>query len=72
MTSLLSQSQQLSALLAYAEAGGSLETLTIPPSTSYTMQVLLHRLGFSWNQTSREYIDMIFDMLRSLGYFRAN
>lgn len=38
---------------------------------SYTMQVL-HRLGFSWNQTSREYIDMIFDMLRSLGYFRAN
>lgn len=71
MTSPLSQSRQLSALLAYAEAGGSLETLTIPPSTSYTMQVL-HRLGFSWNQTSREYIDMIFDMLRSLGYFRAN
>ena len=64
------KARQLSALLAYAEAGGSMESLGNPPSTSYTMQVL-HRLGFSWNETSREYVDMIFDMLRSLGYLQA-
>ncbi len=58
---------QLAGLLAYAKAGGSLGPQGNPPSTSYTMQVL-HRLGFSWDQTSREYVDMIFDMLRSLGY----
>jgi hypothetical protein len=34
------------------------------------MQVL-HRLGFSWDPTSREYVDMIFDMLRSLGYLKG-
>ena len=34
------------------------------------MQVL-HRLGFSRNPTSREYVDMIFGMLRSLGYLRV-
>ena len=60
------KARQLSALLAYAKSG-SLESLGNPPSISYTMQVL-HRLGFSWDQTSRGYVDMIFDMLRSLGY----
>ena len=30
---------------------------------------VLHRLGFSWNQTSQEYVDMIFEMLRTLRYF---
>ena len=64
------KASQLSGLLAYAKAGGSLETLGNPPSVSYTMQVL-HRLGFSWNQTSQEYVDMIFEMLRSLGYLQA-
>ena len=60
---------QLSGLLAYAKSG-RLEPLGNPPSTSYTMQVL-HRLGFRWDQTSREYVDMIFDMLRTLGYLQA-
>ena len=32
------------------------------------MQVL-HRLGFRWDQTSREYVDMIFDMLSTMRYF---
>ena len=63
------KASQLSGLLAYAKAGGSLQTLGNPPSISYTMQVL-HRLGFSWDQTSKEYVDMIFGMLRSLGYLQ--
>jgi amino acid adenylation domain-containing protein len=64
------KASQLSGLLAYAKSGGSLETLGNPPSVAYTMQVL-HRLGFSWDPTSREYVDMIFDMLRSLGYLKG-
>lgn len=53
-----------------AKPGGNLQTLSNPPSVSYTMQVL-YRLGFSWNQTSREYVDMIFDILRTLGYLQS-
>ena len=64
------KARQLSGLLAYAKSGSPMESLGNPPSTSYTMQVL-HRLGFSWNPTSREYVDMIFGMLRSLGYLRV-
>jgi len=37
-------------------------------STVFTMQVL-HRLGFRWNPTSSEYVDLIFEMLRTLQYF---
>ena len=37
-------------------------------SVTYSMQVL-HRLGFRWDQTSREYVDMIFDMLSTMRYF---
>ncbi len=29
------------------------------------------RMSFRWDQTSGEYVDMIFDMLRSLGYLRS-
>ena len=47
-----------------------LTAISNPPYTFYTMQVL-HRLGFSWDRTSREYVDMIFDMLRSLGYLKV-
>ena len=64
------KAQQLSGILAYTNAGGSLESIGNPPYTFYTMQVL-HRLGFSWDRTSREYVDMIFDMLRSLGYLKV-
>ena len=64
------KAQQLSALLAYAEAGGTMDSLSNPPMTNYTMQVL-HRLGFSWDPTSSEYVDIIFEMLRGLGYLRV-
>ena len=37
--------------------------------TTYTMQVL-HRLGFRWNETAQDYVDMIFEMLSTLGYFK--
>jgi hypothetical protein len=37
-------------------------------STVYTMQIL-HRLGFRWDHTSSEYLDLIFEMLRTLQYF---
>ena len=37
-------------------------------STVYTMQIL-HRLGFRWDHTSSQYVDMIFEMLRTLRYF---
>ena len=37
-----------------------------PPYTFYTMQVL-HRLGFSWDRISREYVDL----LRSLGCLKV-
>jgi len=30
---------------------------------------VLHRLGFRWNPTSSEYVDLIFEMLRTLQYF---
>jgi hypothetical protein len=32
------------------------------------MQVL-HRMGFRWNETAKDYVDMIFEMLASLKYF---
>jgi hypothetical protein len=38
------------------------------PSVHFTMQVL-YRLGFTWNHTSSAYVDMIFEMLRTLQYF---
>ena len=29
----------------------------------------LYRLGFSWDHTSSEYVDMILEMLRTMRYF---
>ena len=45
------------------------QALPNPAMTTYTMQVL-HRLGFRWNETARDYVDMIFEMLSTLGYFK--
>jgi len=30
---------------------------------------VLHRLGFRWNATASDYVDLIFEMLASLRYF---
>jgi len=38
------------------------------PSVHFTMQVL-YRLGFSWDHTSSKYVDMIFEMLRTMRFF---
>lgn len=34
----------------------------------FTMPVL-YRMGFCWNHTSSAYVDMIFEMLKTLNYF---
>ena len=42
-----------------------METLA---STVFTMQVL-HRLGFRWDHTSSQYLDQMFEMLRTMQFF---
>ena len=59
----------LSAIIAYAGTPDGPQALPNPAMTTYTMQVL-HRLGFRWNETARDYVDMIFEMLSTLGYFK--
>ena len=71
MQALMSDSrkaQQLSSLVAYAQSPSHAETVMNQPSVHFTMQVL-YRLGFSWDHTSSAYVDMIFEMLRTLQYF---
>ena len=58
----------LSSLVAYAQSPSQAEAVINPPSIHFTMQVL-YRLGFHWNKTSSHYVDMIFEMLRTLEYF---
>ena len=55
-------------LVAYEQSAGEREGVETLSSTVFTMQVLL-RLGFRWNPTTSEYIDLIFEMLRSLWFF---
>ena len=55
-------------LVAYQQSAAETEGVETVPSTAYTMQVL-HRLGFRWDNTSHEYLDLIFEMLRTLQYF---
>ncbi len=57
-----------SSLVAYAQSPSHTESVINPPSTHFTIQVL-YRMGFHWNKTSSQYVDMIFDMLRTLRYF---
>ena len=64
------KAQVLSSIIAYASAPDGPQALPNMASTSYTMQVL-HRLGFRWSETARDYVDMIFDMLASLRYFEV-
>ena len=60
----------LSSILAYASTPGGAPMTMNPALTSFTMQVL-HRLGFRWSETSSSYVDMIFEMLATLGYFNV-
>jgi thioester reductase-like protein len=60
----------LSSIIAYTQAPGGPAMTPNKISTDYTMQVL-HRLGFRWDETSSQYVDMIFDMLASLRYFEV-
>ena len=63
------KSRILSSLIAYAQAEGQVQLVENEASSVFTMQVL-HRLGFRWNATSEGYVDMIFDMLSSMEFFR--
>ena len=58
----------LSSLVAYSQSPNQQEVVMNQPSVHFTMQVL-YRLGFAWNHTSSKYVDMIFEMLRTLQYF---
>ena len=58
----------LAPLLAYQQSAAVQEGVGTLSSTAFTMQVL-HRLGFRWDHTSSKYLDLIFEMLRTLQYF---
>ena len=60
----------LSSILAYTQAEGQTELVENQASSIFSMQVL-HRLGFRWNETSSEYVDMIFRILDSFRFFDA-
>ena len=55
-------------LVAYQQSNAETEGVETLASTVYTMQIL-HRLGFRWDHTSNEYLDLTFEMLRTLQYF---
>ena len=55
-------------LVAYQQSAAEMQGVETLASTVFTMQVL-HRLGFRWDHTSSEYLDLIFEMLRTLQYF---
>ena len=55
-------------LVAYQQSHAETQGVETLASTVYTMQIL-HRLGFRWDHTSSEYLDLIFEMLRTLQYF---
>ncbi|MBQ9192890.1 MAG: amino acid adenylation domain-containing protein [Bacteroidales bacterium] len=58
----------LSSIIAYTQAEGQTQLVENEASSLFSMQVL-HRLGFRWDPTSSQYVDMVFDMLSSMRYF---
>ena len=64
------KAQILAPLVAYQQSSSEQQGVETLASTVFTMQVL-HRLGFRWSETARDYVDMIFDMLASLRYFEV-
>ena len=62
------KSRILSSIIAYTQVEGQVQLIENGSSVDFTMQVL-HRLGFRWDATSSDYVDMIFDMRSSMQYF---
>ncbi len=60
--------RKLSSIIAYADTTGKESHTVNIADVTYTMQVL-HRLGFFWDASSREYLDLVFDKLAGLDYF---
>ena len=58
----------LSSIIAYTQAEGQVQLVENASDNTFSMQVL-HRLGFRWDQTSSEYVDMIFRILDSFRFF---
>jgi thioester reductase-like protein len=62
------KSRILSSIIAYAQAEGQVQLQENIATVDFSMQVL-HRLGFRWDSTTRDYVDMIFEMLASMNFF---
>lgn len=60
----------LSSIIAYNQAEGQTPMVENQADNTYTMNVL-HRLGFRWDETSRSYVDMIFEVLDSFRFFEV-
>ena len=60
----------LSSIIAYNQAEGQTQLVENLAESTFTMNVL-HRLGFRWNETSSNYVDMIFKMLDSFRFFNS-
>ena len=60
----------LSSIVAYNQAEGQVQMVENLAENTYSMNVL-HRLGFRWNETSSDYVDMIFEMLDSFRFFNS-
>ena len=58
----------LSSIVAYTQAEGQVQMVENLADNVYSMNVL-HRLGFRWNETSSDYVDMIFGFLDSFRFF---
>ena len=64
------KARTMAPLVAYQQSAGETAGVETLPSTAFTMQVL-HRLGFRWDPTTSEYIDRVFEMLRTLWFFEG-
>ena len=60
----------LSSIIAYTQAEGQVQLVENGADSAFSMQVL-HRLGFRWDPTSSDYVDMIFRILDSFRFFEA-
>ena len=58
----------LAAMLAYQDVAHGQRALTIERDNRYTCNVL-HRLGFSWSDTSSEYITQMIRQIAAFGFF---
>ena len=58
----------MSAMLAYEDMAHGMKAVTIERDNRYTCAVL-HRLGFKWSDTSKEYIEQMLRQIASFGFF---